>query len=56
MERILHVLIGDLDAVSDAVIKTTALFLTAAVLFRFGERRTLAEFAPSDWSCYASWT
>jgi uncharacterized membrane protein YcaP (DUF421 family) len=25
------------------------LFVTAAVLFRFTERRTLAEFAPFDW-------
>jgi uncharacterized membrane protein YcaP (DUF421 family) len=49
MDRIVHVLIGDFAAVSDAVIKTAALFLTAAVLFRFSERRTLAEFAPFDW-------
>ena len=38
---ILHVFIGDLVGVSDAVIKMAALFLTATVLFRFGERRTL---------------
>ena len=49
MDRIFHVLIGDLSAVPDAVIKTSALFLTAAMLFRFTERRTLAEFAPFDW-------
>ena len=49
MDRIVHVLIGDFAAVSDAVVKTAALFLTAAVLFRFSERRTLAEFAPFDW-------
>ena len=49
MDRIVHVLIGDLAPVSDAVIKTAALYLTAAVLFRFTERRTLAEFAPFDW-------
>lgn len=31
------------------MIKAAALFLTAAALFRFTERRTLAEFAPFDW-------
>ncbi len=49
MHRTWHALIGDLAAVSDAAIKTAALFLTAALLFRFTERRTLAEFAPFDW-------
>jgi uncharacterized membrane protein YcaP (DUF421 family) len=49
MDRIFDVLIGDLPAVLDAVIKTSALFITAAILFRFTERRTLAEFAPFDW-------
>lgn len=49
MDRILHVLLGDLPSALDAVIKTSALFVTAAVLFRFTERRTLAEFAPFDW-------
>jgi uncharacterized membrane protein YcaP (DUF421 family) len=29
--------------------KTSALFVTAAILLRFNERRTLAEFAPFDW-------
>src|SRR6202007_3119444 len=33
----------------DPPIKASTLFLTAAVLFRFTERRTLAEFAPFDW-------
>jgi uncharacterized membrane protein YcaP (DUF421 family) len=46
---IVHALIGDLPAVGDVAIKTTALFFTAAILFRFTERRTLAEFAPFDW-------
>jgi uncharacterized membrane protein YcaP (DUF421 family) len=49
VNRIVHVLIGDLPAVGDVAIKTSALFLTAAILFRFAERRTLAEFAPFDW-------
>lgn len=49
MDRLLHVLIGDPHTAVDAAIKASALFLTAAVLFRFTERRTLAEFAPFDW-------
>lgn len=49
MDRIFHALIGDPPGVVDAAIKTSTLFLTAAVLFRFTERRTLAEFAPFDW-------
>jgi hypothetical protein len=49
VNRIVHVLIGDLPTVGDVAIKTAALFLTAAILFRFTERRTLAEFAPFDW-------
>lgn len=49
MEHIIHVLIGDLPDTLDAAIKASALFLTAAILFRFTERRTLAEFAPFDW-------
>ena len=48
-EHIVHALVGDARGVADAVIKTTALFLTATVLLRFTERRTLAEFAPFDW-------
>jgi uncharacterized membrane protein YcaP (DUF421 family) len=49
VERLLHALIGDLPSALDGVIKTAALFVTAAVPFRFTERRTLAEFAPFDW-------
>jgi uncharacterized membrane protein YcaP (DUF421 family) len=49
MSQIVHVLLGDLSAVGDVAIKTSALFLTATILFRFTERRTLAEFAPFDW-------
>jgi hypothetical protein len=66
---IVHALIGDLTSVGDVAIKTWAIFLTAAILFRFTERRTLAEFAPFDWiaavaagaivgrppRCYAFW-
>ncbi|MDT5117722.1 MAG: hypothetical protein QOE30_3461 [Mycobacterium sp.] len=49
MNAVHHALIGDLPTLLDAAIKTSALFLTAAILFRFTERRTLAEFAPFDW-------
>jgi uncharacterized membrane protein YcaP (DUF421 family) len=49
VDRIFHVLIGDPPGAVDAAIKTAAIFLTAAILFRFMERRTLAEFAPFDW-------
>jgi uncharacterized membrane protein YcaP (DUF421 family) len=49
VDRIFHVLIGDPTGAADVAIKTSALFLTAAILFRFMERRTLAEFAPFDW-------
>jgi uncharacterized membrane protein YcaP (DUF421 family) len=49
IQHITHVLIGDGNTVVDAVIKTSTLFLTATALFRFTERRTLAEFAPFDW-------
>lgn len=49
MDRIFHVLIGDPSGAAGGAIKTSALFLTAAILFRFMERRTLAEFAPFDW-------
>ena len=49
MDRLFHALIGDPLGSLDAAIKASALFLTAAILFRFMERRTLAEFAPFDW-------
>jgi uncharacterized membrane protein YcaP (DUF421 family) len=49
VNRIVDVLIGDLPTVGDVALKTSALFFTAAILFRFTERRTLAEFAPFDW-------
>ena len=49
VDHVLHTLIGDLSAVPDDAIKASALFITAATLFRFTERRTLAEFAPFDW-------
>ncbi|WP_433634836.1 DUF421 domain-containing protein [Nocardia sp. CA-120079] len=49
VNRIVHVLIGHPPVLLDAAIKTSALFVTAAILFRFTERRTLAEFAPFDW-------
>jgi uncharacterized membrane protein YcaP (DUF421 family) len=49
VDRIFDALIGDPTGAAGAAIKTSTLFLTAAVLFRFTERRTLAEFAPFDW-------
>jgi uncharacterized membrane protein YcaP (DUF421 family) len=45
----MHALIGDLSTVPGVAIKTMSLFLTAAAVFRFTERRTLAQFAPFDW-------
>jgi uncharacterized membrane protein YcaP (DUF421 family) len=47
--RLRHVLIDDPSTVTDAVGKTSALLVTAAVLFRVTERRTLSEMAPFDW-------
>lgn len=49
MHRVLQALIGDLTVLPDTVVKTCALAVTAALLFRFTERRTLAELAPFDW-------
>jgi uncharacterized membrane protein YcaP (DUF421 family) len=49
MEHIFQALIGDLSAIPTTIAKTVTLFVTAAALFRFTERRTLAEFAPFDW-------
>ena len=49
IQHIAHVLIGDRHTVVDAALKASTLFLTATALFRFTERRTLAEFAPFDW-------
>lgn len=45
----MHALIGDLSTVPGVAVKTMTLFLTAAAVFRFTERRTLAQFAPFDW-------
>ena len=49
MDRLVHALIGDLYSLPDIAVKAIALFITAALLFRFTERRTLADFAPFDW-------
>jgi uncharacterized membrane protein YcaP (DUF421 family) len=54
MDRILHALIGDLSALPGNAVKASTLFITAAVLFRFTERRTLADFAPFDWIAAAA--
>jgi uncharacterized membrane protein YcaP (DUF421 family) len=47
--HIVHVLIGDGHSVADAAVKTSALFLTATMVFRLIAGRTLAEFVPFDW-------
>ncbi len=44
-----HALIGSWPQPLYAALKALALFLTAAVAFRFAERRTIAEFSPFDW-------
>ena len=49
MADIVHLLIGDGHSVTDAAVKTSALFLTATVVFRLTARRPMAEFAPFDW-------
>lgn len=49
MNHIVHALLGDASTVGETALKTATLFLTAAALFRFTERRTLAELAPFDW-------
>ena len=49
IHHVFDILIGNGRTVVDASIKTITLFLTATVLFRFTQRRTLAEFAPFDW-------
>ncbi|GAB5898031.1 DUF421 domain-containing protein [Mycolicibacterium mageritense] len=49
MDRFAQALFGDFSAVPATAIKSTTLFVTAALLFRFTERRTLAQFAPFDW-------
>jgi uncharacterized membrane protein YcaP (DUF421 family) len=54
MDQILHALIGDISALPGNAVKASTLFITAAVLFRFSERRTLADFAPFDWIAAAA--
>jgi len=49
MADIVHLLIGDGNSVTDEEVKTSALFLTATVVFRVTARRPVAEFAPFDW-------
>ena len=48
VDGIVPVLFESHDVLAVAA-KTSALFVTAAILLRFTERRTLAEFAPFDW-------
>ena len=49
MSELARILFGDWLQAPAVAIKAFALFVTAAVLFRFKERRTLAEFAPYVW-------
>lgn len=44
-----HALVGIWQQSAYAALKALALFLTAAVAFRFAQRRTIAEFSPFDW-------
>jgi uncharacterized membrane protein YcaP (DUF421 family) len=44
-----HTLIADWRSIGFVALKTAALFLTAAVAFRFVQRRTLSELSPIDW-------
>ncbi len=44
-----HALVGTWQQAGYAAIKALALFVTAAVAFRFAQRRTIAEFSPFDW-------
>jgi uncharacterized membrane protein YcaP (DUF421 family) len=47
-------MIGDLSALPANALKASALFMTAVVLLRFTDRRTLADFAPFDWIAAAA--
>jgi len=49
MNGIMHVLIQDWRSAIYVVIKTLALFTTAALAFRFLQRRAIAQFTPFDW-------
>ncbi len=49
MHGLWHALLGGWPQPAYAVVKALALFVTAAAAFRFGQRRTLAEFTPFDW-------
>ena len=49
MSGVEHALVGDWHLAALAALKALALFLTAAIAFRFTQRRTLAEFTPFDW-------
>lgn len=44
-----QLLVGDWHRVAGAAVKAVLLFLVAALAFRVGQRRTLAELAPFDW-------
>jgi uncharacterized membrane protein YcaP (DUF421 family) len=54
MNSVLHALIGDLSALTGNAVKTSALFLTAALLFRFTGRHKLSDFTTFDWIATAA--
>jgi uncharacterized membrane protein YcaP (DUF421 family) len=49
MNAVWHAMVSGWQQPVIAAIKAFALFLTAAVAFRFAQRRTIAEFTPFDW-------
>lgn len=49
MNGIVRTLVDDWQSAGFVVLKTLALFLTAAVAFRFIQRRAIAAFTPFDW-------
>lgn len=49
MSALQHAVFGGWVPAGYAALKAFALFMTAAVAFRFTQRRALAEFTPFDW-------
>jgi uncharacterized membrane protein YcaP (DUF421 family) len=49
MDRIAHTLVDNWQLAVYVALKTLALFMTAALAFRFLQRRAIAQFTPFDW-------
>ena len=49
LDGFLNVLVDDWKPAAYSAVKVIALYLTAALAFRFTQRRTLAQFTPFDW-------